>query len=86
MQKITWLPRLNFLSQPNYYYVEVMGILEYAEMQNIFCTNSRTKERMRNSVKRLKEAQNLDSNLLLRNIVNTAWVRISGFGAEIFTI
>ncbi|KAI6313641.1 hypothetical protein MCOR30_010221 [Pyricularia oryzae] len=85
MQEVTWLPGLSFLSQPSHYHVEVMGILEHAEVQSTFCTSSRTKERMRDSVKRLKEAQDLDSSLLLRDMVNTAWVRVSGFGAENFT-
>uniref|UniRef100_L7JQI9 Uncharacterized protein n=1 Tax=Pyricularia oryzae (strain P131) TaxID=1143193 RepID=L7JQI9_PYRO1 len=85
MQEITWLPGLSFLSQPSHYHVEVMGILDQVEVQNIFCTSSSTKKRMRDSVKRLKEAQDLDSRLLVRDRVNTAWVRVSGFGAEDFT-
>ncbi|KAI6450144.1 hypothetical protein MCOR04_010535 [Pyricularia oryzae] len=85
MQEVTWLPGLSFLSQPSHYHVEAMGILEHAEVQSTFCTSSRTKERMRDSVKRLKEAQDLDSSLLLRDMVNTAWVRVSGFGADNFT-
>ncbi|KAI6405712.1 hypothetical protein MCOR23_002529 [Pyricularia oryzae] len=76
MQRVYWDPQLGFLSQHILFYQKVEALLRQADRQLDIKPGF---------VKSLASSRNLNPALTKRDMINCAWSRTPGFGAEEFT-